>query len=1092
MEEKYILKQDKLIRIRRLKINDEDSQHTFVMEQIDRKTLARLKKDAESINDKNVKQKYMDALNANKQYHKSKILTRENEIIRIVSAINEENTKMNGKYPFVKDLIVVSFGKSANKYGKLAQRDNPKDIGVITIKNVLDDKTMRYKNLLCSSSNVRTSKAMFVREDLFDIVNKILLCGIPHNYPFEVFAKFNSYYGLPNTDSIPVSMPNIVVIPDYINSIRENFDIVTGDVTKEIIAKVGKKQKDKVIGQGEYTVTENQSCDFKMLPFDGAGLVDISRMQKWQKELALDYIPSAVQFRAIPGIKGNLYTFDLKKFAEQLKKQGKPTSIIDYWGKKWDLERDNINCIMTRSQFKFADIYKNLANKAGTPTEGFKIWYDEFTKPVKIGKNKYYKRTFNLSEISEPYDALKDECVISYQPLQTLRFTSKEIRLLCENTVNKVETVHSSLDDFLRFRGLTDKDNNNGVPPYYKALKANSALYYDPYIRSQIENDLKTLKHRCYSGRLFLNGNYQTFTPDIYALAQAAFGLSVTGILKARQIYSKYWCNHKINEIDIIRFPHIAKEHFVANVVDPKSDWYKYQDTGLVSSIWDSLAMRLNSADYDGDHVLSIYNKQLIDGAKRANINTILWNRLDDKKDEKDKDKDVFVPINDTKKIIDTNVLGMKNDIGKVINFISILWSMPPTEEVQKAIKVMSIIGSLTIDYAKSGEKAEIPPDIKNLLKDQKKPMWMKYLRKSDIYDDTVIESNLDTYVIDDASVDDNKRSKFECRKDCTMQQICDYMQSQIDQIKMNFDAVTELVSTEKIKEKYMLKFIKGNVYNNSIRYEKIKTTLKELQDDYRIISKEVFKNIKTGNKEDSNIRYKVFFEYCRDTLLDVCNNVKEGDGKLETLIDYLIYIYYTEPEFENTNNAILWNAFENELLKRCLSENITDTVDVAKIQKRLKRRKEKVKKMKQNSYLVNIKQFDNMSDIIITISDNEISNVKQKIQDDRDCRLYLVLLGLYRKNNNEPFAIGSYSKFKINQSQICKLARFDKDARQYKKCIKNLLTQELITADFKNLKQPTITVNTNLFDNDTPDGVTHEFVDVNNYAQYLETALIN
>lgn len=583
--------------------------------------------------------KYKAALTGNKKYRKIIIRVRESEIIRIVEQLAKEK-EMHGDYPFIDDLIWIKVGNSYNTYLKLSNKPD-KDKGIITFNSV------RYKNLICSSSNVRSKKALFIKEELFDKVNKILLCGIPEDYPFDVFAKFNSYYGLPSTDSIPVSMPNIVVVKDPENPITEIFDVVHGQ-----------------LGKSNYTINsgEKRTEDIKFA--DGAGLIDVSRMQKWVEELnakrlndepeyAIDYLPAAVQFRAIPGIKGNLFTFDLKAFVAQLKSQNRPTTIIDFWGKEWDYEKDNVDCIMTASQFKFAKVYADLAAKNGNATEGFSLWMDEFQTECEG-----YSRTFNLSEISDPYKALKYSSIVSYQPLQTLQFTDEEVPKLCSRMVNTCKRVHTDIDAFLNYSGIVSNEENKNQrkdpPPFYLALKNNHTLYNDPYIRKKIEKDLKSLRLRCYAGKIIVDGNYQVLTPDLYALAQAAFGQTVTGLLKAGEIYSNYWNNQYrsfmtsdgdtwyqkgIDDVDVIRNPHIAVEHCPAKVVHNEdiNYWFKYQNTGIIFNAYDSFALRLNSADYDGDHVLTTSSKIIIDAAKRANIKTVLPNI---KEKEKKKAKD--------------------------------------------------------------------------------------------------------------------------------------------------------------------------------------------------------------------------------------------------------------------------------------------------------------------------------------------------------------------------------------------------------------------------------------------------------------------
>ncbi len=56
--------------------------------------------------------------------------------------------------------------------------------------------------------------------------------------------------------------------------------------------------------------------------------------------------------------------------------------------------------------------------------------------------------------------------------------------------------------------------------------------------------------------------------------------------------------------------------------------------------------------------------------------------------------------------------------IGTIINPISTLWSLAQTEQVQNYIIIMSVIGSLAIDAAKTGEAVKVPTEITRFLKD--------------------------------------------------------------------------------------------------------------------------------------------------------------------------------------------------------------------------------------------------------------------------------------------------------------------------------------------------------------------------------------
>lgn len=1059
-----------------------DEHYNYDVPYTSKEDLRRLKSEDEA--------KYKAALAGNKKYRSLVIRVRESEIIRIVEQLAKEN-KMHGDYPFIDDLIWLKVGNGYNTYLQLANKpDKDEDKGIITFNG------SRYKNLICSSSNVRSKKALFIKEDLFDKVNKILLCGIPEDYPYEVFAKFNSYFGLPATDSIPVSTPNVVVVKDPESKITEIFDVVRGQ-----------------LGESDYTVTNGEERSEYIKFADGAGLVDVSRMQQWVEEInakrindknkyKIDYLPAAVQFRAIPGIKGNLFTFDLKAFVAQLKFQNQPTTIIDFWGKEWDFQKDNIDCIMTASQFKFAKVFTDLAAKKGNATDGFSVWMDEFQT-----KCEGYSRTFNISEISDPYRALKHSSIVSYQPLQTLQFRDEEVPKLCSRMVNTCKRVHTDIDAFLNYRGIIDDADNedrcNDTPPFYMALKNNHTLYNDPYIKKKIGKDLKSLRLRCYAGKIIVDGNYQVLTPDLFALAQAIFGQPVTGLLKAGEIYSNYWNNQYCSfmtsdggilyqkgtdEVDIIRNPHIAVEHCPAKVVqsDDLNYWFKYQDTGIIFNAYDSFALRLNSADYDGDHVLTTSSKILIDAAKRANIKTV-WPDIKDAKPKAEDGQKVEpekTPINDITKIIQTNAVGMQNSIGNVVNKISILWSLPSnqTEEIQSAIKIMSVVGSLVIDFAKTGVKADIPADVKEILKGDNgiKPLWMRYLKSSSVRKANVAASNADTFGLNQEDI----KESYTNRPDCTMQKLSDYIISQIKDVRVNFDGIEE-------KENSLLSLCHKNVDLYNQTYKNLKVKLVDLYKDYQLINHKNYCDPDSDTieqVEENNLNFKYFYDCCRTELAQVA----EETGQLSNLLDYLITICETEKEFINADKSIIWNAFGEALIERSKDINYIPQFNLEKLKTKQSKARAKIEKEKETASRVTLKVAEGMEENFFDVSKSEIAEVKKMLPNDKDAqRLFLILLGISRKNGYQPLAYvthkWTYGEMGvINKSKVCDLCRFSNDGRKFNQCIKLLREKKLV--DVKPLQSGVVMI---LYVLELLHGSAEKcFKDINDYADYIERAL--
>ena len=766
----------------------------------------------------------------------------------------------------------------------------------------------------------------------------------------------------------------------------------------------------------------NKIKKLKINLFDGAGIVTVEKAKQWSEELNLDYIPASFQFRCIPCLKGKLYTMPVTEFAKELG----VSAITDIKGKKWDLFNDKIDCILTKSQFKFYDLYDSI-----------ETWKHCFEEEVHG-----YRRTFNISSYDEKFSELKKTTVMAYQPLQTSEYMDDEIEELCKPTVNGYMETCSSVEGFLKYRGIIseqDKDDDidwSRFPSYYQALYYNHSLFNDEFIQKKIKQDIKSGKERAYVGKIIVSGNYQTLTPDLYALMQHAFGLEVTGLLNGNEVYSNYW-NHNLFEtswIDIIRSPHIANEHCPAQVVTSGAmeKWFRYQQTGIILSVFgNTIALKLNSADYDGDHVLTTDNRIICKAAKRNMSNTIHHIKIDKRESIKDTDK---VDVGDINTIIECDYKGYKNNIGNVINPISVLWSLEQTKDIQNYIKIMSIVGSITIDYAKHGEEAEMPKEIRKLLKDHNKPYFMKYLRSQ--RKKRSIEKEMKT----NSSLLGNEEEGLFDDSDCTMNKICHYMEEQIakknSSIKVQelFDVNTLLTSAPDVTTK---------------KYKKIKDCLSKAQEDFADISNANYYDddfCMSGNWEKEQ-KYVALYDCVKADLIEIENDIPK-------LVDNLLLIYYTDKGFmkKYQDKSILWGCFGEQLIERCKG-NLSNTIGDEELDK-LKKRREKalksidaLKKYREKNFLIAEFEADGIKEISVDIYSEDITWIKKEIPtkveySNESRKLLLVLLYIYRKCHTNLIQLCQSHNNKLNRTSICKLVKID---RRHLDSILNVLQEHEI-----------------------------------------------
>lgn len=1003
-----------------------------------------------------------------------KIKIRSSEIVRIVTSLNPDSCKKDGsRYVYIKDLVILKIGKAYNKYYQCLcedRKENKKDIGVFTLEIIEIDEnndqtvleTIRYKRLLCGSSFVRNAKEMFVREELYNKVMEVLLTGIKPDalFPIDKVAKYSTYLGLASTDSIPVSMPNICVVKDFTKKIRDAFDIV-----KQIKSENGAFEYEVInFSDTKKETEEDVNC------FDGAGIVSYERAEIWAKELGLDYVPSSFQIRVLNGIKGNLYTFPVTEYIAYLEENNLQEHLIvqDLWETLVNIKEQKIDVFLTESQFKFHSMYNS-----------FEEWKSAFDMEVEYNGHSY-KRTFNISEVSKNINKIKDELWSAYQPLQTLDFTEPELVELSKPTVLMTRLLYTDVKEFIKYRGIAIESDieeteseekhykeSDLTPWYYKALALDDSLQYDPYIRSKIEHDLESLQRRIFMGKIILNGNYQTAIPDLLALMQHICGMPVIGALKKGEIYSNYWNTKEVEKVSIWRNPHIACEWINAKVVNNEETkrWFKHQNSGIVTDIYGTLALRLGTMDFDGDTIASVHSDIIYNAVKRADIHTIRF--IPYKEENTDKEEKKF-PINDFERIMYTNKLGFQNNIGDVTNKVTVLWALygdtkdeVKKKEINNSIKIMSAINQLIIDFVKTGIKVPIPKDILNMVSGTKKPAFMQN-KKGRWVDDKKTEANAKNFdfVIDEMAGENRKlvldefirgQKKYELTNG-TVDRLYKYLLGALSGIKLDYESSTE--------ECQFTKLLKDVPYIYNATYPKVEERLKELLKMHNIICGKKYYDEKEGTCiDDSAWRFDRFYSYCENELMGICPN-------RETLLNYLIHLFYTNEDFYNCDKAILWNVFGedicNRYMKREFNTSPDDLTKLAKKEKKAKVKAEKVKEMCSNANIIHIKDLPENE---IYITDTDVKYIAETIPDNQEAqRLMIALLVLYRKINSEDkkgrkkaIKIRKGKKNEITIHQICKLA--DIHYNQVYNRLKLLYERRLIGIDLQNIKVPKITV---------------------------------
>ena len=500
---------------------------------------------------------------------------------------------------------------------------------------------IKYLRLLCTTGGVKTSTVVYVSERLHPELKKRIENG-KNNEVKLVPAKLGAYEALAASGSLEVSWPKdkYAPIPGGVIVIRDAFTEFYADLIN--IDDSDRSQEPIVQFTPNQLVRNNCS--------DGCSMMLPSLSRRWNGELNDDYghTMSGCNLRCA-WTKGMTFTFDYIKFAEEVVGASDDCPekylITDIWGQKRDIRDSEL--IITESQLKLWSCYSS--------------WEDYYNKCL---ENKYTIRVAKTAP--HEVDAVRQ---LNYQFIQSLNLSDDDIQDLIAPTVDEIKDT-IVLDPrksivYLCGKNLT-ADNIKYTDAAARALMANPDVIADPYIRNRIKKMINKRIREAKIGVLDVSGNFQIISGDIYALCESMFGLEVHGLLKAGELYSKYWKDCGVSRVMCARAP-MSNEHSLVSqnvCYDDKVEyWFEYMDTVAVVNAWDTMPMALNGFDFDGDLLFTTDNEPLLKNQKNLPaLNCIQYNASKKVVTEED--------------VIKANKNGFGSKIGSITNRITAITSL--------------------------------------------------------------------------------------------------------------------------------------------------------------------------------------------------------------------------------------------------------------------------------------------------------------------------------------------------------------------------------------------------------------------------------
>lgn len=499
---------------------------------------------------------------------------------------------------------------------------------------------IKYVRLLGTNGGIKNSTIVFVSERLAPELRRRIDNG--RNKGKEIVpAKLEAYQALVCSGSVPVSMPTgITVVKDCVTKFRENIISLSDE------------------NPGEPVMKYEENAEIELKASDGFGLILPSLAKRWSDDLGLDYTVGGVNTR-FAWEKGMLFPFDFLDFADNVA----GTRIIkDAWGN--DVDLTNVEIIFTTSMVKLWDSY------------------DSCEDYLRHCKENHYQIGITKTCPKE----LENERTLNYQFIQSYDLTDEQIDELIAPTVRE---IHDILDAdwrktvlFLKGASITEENVGYLESDFAKAIMIDRRVLDDPFVKKKILYLIKKRIDDAKIGVINVHGNFSIISGDPYSLCQNTFGLPVTGLLRAGEIYNKYWIDRKTERLVAFRAPMTCHNNIRLVKTADREDtayWYRYMNTCTILNSWDTVTQALNGADFDGDMFLLTDDKVLVENT--VPLPVIMCAQRNAKK---------IVPTEDD--LIQSNIDSFGDDIGKTTNRITSMFDV--LAQYQKGTKEYD-----TLDY---------------------------------------------------------------------------------------------------------------------------------------------------------------------------------------------------------------------------------------------------------------------------------------------------------------------------------------------------------------------------------------------------------
>ena len=640
-----------------------------------------------------------------KNKHKQREMKFENYIVRDIDYNSEEVKYTREEHvQRIKDSMTDSLFESCLTRTMGLQKDElTENIMIIGIfyQQIMDSiiehgytyKGNEYEFFTASAGQIRNKKIVCVRKDIIEPLKPRLTCGLTikdiNKKGGMNVNKYLAYNSLSNSSTDE----------------WKEFDISKCIVVDDMEVMV--KTKVDYIDYKTYEIEEGKDMEVPIPHMDGCGII-LPELSK-----------TNFMFR-MPWFKGLLAVGDFKTWILEKRIELNDASIgiiKDIYGKEYDVIKDDIKIIFTKSQFKLAKYYDS---------------WEQY-------QNNFIKYNCQACKCNDEKDVnFKKTSKLNYQMLQTLvDIKDDEINKILKNTNEKIEKLGNDIPTMIKALGAEeDKEGRNW---FQKALSVDKSLIRDVYSKEVIRSLRNSIIKQAKAGSFDVDCKFTFIIPDFIAFFEWLFlnEEHPKGLLNKMEVSCKLYKTKK--ELDCLRSPHLFMEHAVRNNVFNEEIEKWFTTNGLYVSANDVIS-KILQFDVDGDRSNVCADKTIIKVAKRIIKNNNIYPLYYEMKKADPVIINHYSMSEGIKSAFNHGNIGIySNNISKIWNSEDILVKENGVEKINpialKTIKLLCMENNFCIDAAKTLFMPTRPKEMDEMIKRYTKlklPSFFMYAKDKD------------------------------------------------------------------------------------------------------------------------------------------------------------------------------------------------------------------------------------------------------------------------------------------------------------------------------------------------------------------------